>query len=176
MQRKYKKYNWESVQRKFNPPSFWSIAPLQWDRAVWAGKIGYTISLYSESSRGTSLSLDANSGWLPVATIARDLFSRVPKPKSDVLRKWRVPCGLLSVRYPKKAALEVLFEPQVGKPLVFVLPWKDRSFVSLQTDRSNWFIPYNEEEGALLDSETKVLFRVVTEVGNEARLDILKLC
>ncbi|MEM9424368.1 MAG: hypothetical protein AAF975_06245 [Spirochaetota bacterium] len=135
-------------------------------------KLVYTISLYSESEREAALSLDANSNWLPVATITEDLFRRVPKPEDGVLRKWRIRADYSQFDTQKKAALEVLFEPKTGKPLVFVLPWKDRSFVSLQTDRSNWFIPYNEEQGALLDSEAKVSFRVVTEVGNEARLNI----
>ncbi len=138
-------------------------------------KLVYIISLYSENNRGTSLNLDANSSWLPVATITHDLFNRVPRPVSGVLRKWRIRADYSQFNTQKKAALEVLFEPKVGKPLVFVLPWKDRSFVALQTDRSNWFIPYNEEAGALLDSEAKVSFRVVTEVGNKASLDIAEV-
>ncbi len=135
-------------------------------------KMVYTISLYSESSRGSSLKLDTDSGWLPVSTISRELFNRVPKPAKGVLRKWRIRADYVEFDTQKKAALEVLFEPQEGKPLVFVLPWKDRSFVSLQSDRSNWFIPYNEEEGTLIDSEAKVSFRVVTEVGSGASLNL----
>ncbi len=133
-------------------------------------RLVYTISLYSEDSRGSNLVLDAGNSWLPVATITGELFNRVPKPSSDVLRKWRIRADYSQFDTEKKAALEVLFEPKAGKPLVFVLPWKERSFVSQQTDRSNWFIPY--EEGSLLDNEARVSFRVVTEVGNEARLDI----
>ena len=143
-----------------------------WGLYAQQEKLVYTISLYSEAKRGAILELDTSLGWLPVANVAKDLFNRVPQPKSGILRKWRIRADYSEFNSQKKAALEILFEPTTGKPLVFVLPWKARSFVAAQTDRSNWFIPYNEEEGILLASDAKVSFRVVTEVGNDARLNV----
>lgn len=140
-------------------------------------KLVYTISLYS--ARDSALLLSQSDGWVPIATLSEDLFDRVPQmaasSDSSTLRKWRIRANYSQFRTQKKAALEILLEPKIGKPLVFVLPWKERSFVSKQIDRSNWFIPYKAEQGALLQGEARVSFRVITERGSSAQLELAEV-
>ena len=141
-------------------------------------KLVYTISLYSVKERGSALTLSQSDGWVPIATLGKALFERIPKimtsPNSSTLRKWRIRANYSQFHTEKKAALESLLEPKTGKSLVFVLPWKERSFVVRQVDHSNWFIPYVEED-SLLQSEARVSFRVVTERGNTAQLELTEV-
>ena len=141
-------------------------------------KLIYTISLYSAKESGSTLTLSQSDGWVPIAKLGKALFERIPKivVNSDLstLRKWRIRASYSQFRTEKKAALEVLLEPKTGKSLVFVLPWKERSFVVRQVDRSNWFIPYTEQD-SLLQSEARVSFRVITERGSTAQLELAEV-
>lgn len=136
-------------------------------------RLAYSIPLFDAGTN--TMILNASDNWLKIADIPVDNFLRAPKPAKGSFRKWRVRSEYTQFQTNKKATIEVLLTPTKGKAIVFVMPWQDRSTVAAKNDSSNWFIPYDEHEGVLLDSDSKASLRLITEVGSSASVHVSRV-
>ena len=131
----------------------------------------YSIPVFTPKSK-SSLILSSTQGWMEVGNVASSLMAAAPKPKTGSLRKWRVRATYSDFETHTRATIEMLLQPTDSKPVVFVLPWQNRTVTIAQKEASNWFIPYNAEEGKLFQGSASCSVRLISEPGGQSTAQV----